>query len=208
MAAHTYAIGVDYGTNSCRALLVRTADGAETATAVFPYPSGEAGILLDPKDPNVARQNPRDYIDGFIRTVAAVVREAARTVKGFSPEQVVGIGVDTTGSTPLPVNADGLPLAIEQTFFRVAQEALSNVARHSRASAVTLQLTVLPEKVRLEISDNGVGFDPQQAAGRGFGLESMRTRLAELGGQLIIHSSAEEGARICATAPLRDPRGL
>jgi len=116
MAAHTYAIGVDYGTNSCRALLVRTADGAETATAVFPYPSGEAGILLDPKDPNVARQNPRDYIDGFIRTVAAVVREAARTVKGFSPEQVVGIGVDTTGSTPLPVNADGLPLAMTPAF--------------------------------------------------------------------------------------------
>lgn len=116
MAAHTYAIGVDYGTNSCRALLVRTADGTETATAVFAYPTGEAGIILDSKDPNVARQNPRDYIDGFVHTVAAVVQEATGKVKGFTAAQVVGIGIDTTGSTPLPVNADGLPLAMTPEF--------------------------------------------------------------------------------------------
>ena len=101
-----------------------------------------------------------------------------------------------------------LPLAIEQALFRVAQEALSNAARHSRASAVTLQLAIQPDQVRLEISDNGVGFDPSSAAGRGFGLESMRTRMAELGGGLEIDSSPEEGARVCVTAPIQDPRGL
>ncbi len=111
-----YAIGVDYGTNSCRALLVNVADGAEVATVVFPYPTGEAGIILDPKDPNVARQNPQDYIDGFIHTVATVVREATKKINRFSSEQVVGIGVDTTGSTPLPVNADGIPLAMTPKF--------------------------------------------------------------------------------------------
>lgn len=100
-----------------------------------------------------------------------------------------------------------LPLAVEQTLFRVAQEALANVARHSRASSVTVQLEMLPDEVRLEVSDNGVGFDPQQAAGRGFGLESMRTRMAELNGRLEIQSSPSEGARVYATAPLPDPRG-
>ncbi len=60
-----FAIGVDYGTNSVRALVVDIADGREVATHVYDYPSGEAGILLDPKDPHTARQNPADYIEGF-----------------------------------------------------------------------------------------------------------------------------------------------
>ncbi len=111
-----YAIGVDYGTNSCRALLINVADGTEVASGVFPYPTGEAGIILDSKDPNVARQNPQDYIDGFGYTVGTVVREAAKKIKRFSPEQVIGIGVDTTGSTPLPINADGIPLAMTPKF--------------------------------------------------------------------------------------------
>ena len=64
-----FAIGVDYGTNSMRALVVDLADGAEVASSVYNYPSGEAGILLDPKDPNLARQNPADYIEGFHRAV-------------------------------------------------------------------------------------------------------------------------------------------
>ena len=104
-----FAIGVDYGTNSVRALVVDINSGEEVATHVYDYPSGEAGILLDAGDPNVARQHPCDYVEGF----RVVVREAvAAAASGdFSPEQVVGIGVDTTGSTPIPVDADGEPLA-------------------------------------------------------------------------------------------------
>ena len=60
-----YALGLDYGTNSCRALIFDLEDGTELADAVFPYPSGEQGILLDPRDPNLARQNPQDYIDSL-----------------------------------------------------------------------------------------------------------------------------------------------
>ncbi|QEG36682.1 ribulokinase [Bythopirellula goksoeyrii] len=104
-----FSIGVDYGTNSVRALVVDIGTGAEIATAVFDYPSGEAGILLDPKDPNLARQNPADYIEGFYQSVASAVSEAAK-VDGFSADQVVGIGVDTTGSTPIPVNREGMAL--------------------------------------------------------------------------------------------------
>ena len=117
MKPSAYAIGVDYGTNSCRALLVDVRDGSELAMHVFSYPTGTAGIILDRRDPNLARQNPADYIEGFVACVASVVRQA-RKVKGFSPERVVGIGVDTTGSTPLPVDAKGWPLAMTRKFAR------------------------------------------------------------------------------------------
>ena len=110
-----YSIGVDYGTNSVRALVVDIASGAEIATGVFDYPSGDAGILLDPADPNLARQNPADYIEGFYRSVADAVKKAA--VSGdFQTDQVVGIGVDTTGSTPIPVNREGVALATLDPF--------------------------------------------------------------------------------------------
>jgi L-ribulokinase len=114
-AKRSYAIGVDYGTNSVRALLVDTADGSEVASCVYNYPSGEAGILLDSKDPNLARQNPADYINGFYHSVKRVMA-AAKKQRGFSPDQVVGIGIDTTGSTPIPVDRDGTPLALEAEF--------------------------------------------------------------------------------------------
>jgi len=110
-----FAIGVDYGTNSVRALIVDIADGSEIASKVTNYPSGEAGILLDPKDPNLARQNPADYIDGFYRSVRGAIN-AAKKHPGFAPEKVVGIGVDTTGSTPIPVDEQGMPLAMKPQF--------------------------------------------------------------------------------------------
>ena len=110
-----YSIGVDYGTNSVRALVVDVADGAEIASHVYNYPSGEAGILVDAKDPNLARQNPADYINGFHTAVRRAV-SAAKRKPGFKPENVIGIGVDTTGSTPIPVDANGTPLAMQPKF--------------------------------------------------------------------------------------------
>lgn len=113
--ANRYAIGVDYGTNSVRALVVDIATGEEVGTHVFDYPSGDAGILLDSKDPNLARQNPADYIAGFNESVREAVKQASGH-QGFSPDAVIGIGVDTTGSTPIPVDAEGVPLAIKEEF--------------------------------------------------------------------------------------------
>jgi L-ribulokinase len=110
-----YAIGVDYGTNSVRALVVDVADGAEIGTHVFHYPSGDHGILLDPKDPNLARQSPSDYIEGFYRAVRGAVKAAAQNPR-FQAARVIGIGVDTTGSTPLPVDRAGMPLALNPKF--------------------------------------------------------------------------------------------
>lgn len=112
---NAYAIGVDYGTNSVRALVVDTGSGKEIGTCVFVYPSGENGILLDPRDPLLARQNPADYLEGFCACVKGALAQAM-TVKGFRPEQVLGIGVDTTGSTPIPIDAAGTPLAMLPRF--------------------------------------------------------------------------------------------
>jgi len=106
-----FTIGLDYGTNSVRALVVDCANGKELGTAVFGYPSGEQGVLLDPKDPHLARQNPRDYVAGIEAAVKGALA-AATEAKGFSPDGVIGIGVDTTGSTPLPVDAHNRPLAV------------------------------------------------------------------------------------------------
>jgi L-ribulokinase len=105
-------IGIDYGTNSVRALVVDCADGRELGTSVFDYPSGDHGVLTDPRDPHLARQSPADYLAGLERSVAGAL-SAAEKDAGFSRDTVVGIGVDTTGSTPLPVDARCRPLALD-----------------------------------------------------------------------------------------------
>lgn len=111
-----YTIGLDYGTNSARCVVVNAANGAEIGTAIFGYPTGKAGIILDAKDANVARQNPADYIKAIETAVKAALKQAAKTDKKFSPAKVIGIGVDTTGSTPIPVDRNGTPLAFSPKF--------------------------------------------------------------------------------------------
>jgi len=112
MPERFYSIGVDYGTNSVRAVVVDTADGRVVGTKVFDYPSGEQGVLLDPKQPHLARQNPADYVEG-LRVAVADALKAAEADPQFSRDRVIGIGVDTTGSTPLPVDAKARPLAMD-----------------------------------------------------------------------------------------------
>ena len=109
MAAYT--IGLDYGSNTVRAVLLDVKDGRSLAESIFAYPHGDAGIVLDPAQPDLARQHPADYVEGF-RTIIIDVLNKASGERGFDPNQVIGIGVDTTGSTPLPVAADGTALAL------------------------------------------------------------------------------------------------
>ncbi len=110
-----FTIGLDYGTNSVRALIVNTANGREVGTAVWNYEHGTQGVILA-RDPNLARQHPADYVKGAEITIKKALAEARKVVRGFKPEQVVGIGVDTTGSTPIPVDRQGQPLAFSRKF--------------------------------------------------------------------------------------------
>ncbi len=110
-----YTIGLDYGTNSVRALIVNVANGAEIAAAVWGYEHGTAGVILG-RDPNLARQHPADYLKGAAITIRQALALAKQSVKGFEAGQVIGIGVDTTGSTPLPVDANGQPLVFQKKF--------------------------------------------------------------------------------------------
>jgi L-ribulokinase len=108
----SFTLGVDFGTNSVRAIVASCADGRLLGTSVFGYPSGDQGVLLDARDPHVARQNPADYIAGLGASIAGALTEADRQ-PGFSRARVIGIGIDTTGSTPLPVDAHARPLALD-----------------------------------------------------------------------------------------------
>ncbi len=111
-----YTIGLDYGTNSVRCLVVNVADGSEIGTAVYEYDSGQAGILLDSADHNLARQNPADYINGLEQTITEAMAQAKKIDSLFDADKIVGVGVDTTGSTPIPVDKEGVPLALQPEF--------------------------------------------------------------------------------------------
>ena len=111
-----YAIGLDFGTNSCRSLIVDISNGNELASHVFNYPSGEAGVIIDSSNPNLARQNPQDYIQGIEVTVKEAIKKAKAADSNFSEENVIGIGVDTTGSSPMPVDEKGAPLCFQEKF--------------------------------------------------------------------------------------------
>jgi len=113
-----YALGLDLGTNTVRALIVDVRNGSEVGTAIHGYETGEEGIVLDPADPNLARQNPADYIKGIEASIKRAVAMAGKRDKSFDPKNIVGIGIDTTGSTPLPVDRGGTPLAIKKEFRR------------------------------------------------------------------------------------------
>ena len=115
MAERQFALGIDFGTNSVRALIADVETGEEVGTYVHNYTRGKDGIILDDSDANFARQHPLEYIEGLEASVAGAIRDTD-AVPGFSAERIVGIGVDTTGSTPMPVDADGVPLALHDEF--------------------------------------------------------------------------------------------
>jgi L-ribulokinase len=110
-----YAIGLDFGTNSVRALVVDARDGRELGEGVSEYVRGDRGVVIDAGDPHLARQHPADYLAGIAGAVGAALEQAA-TDGDFSRKDVIGIGVDTTGSTPLPVDGSGRALALLPQF--------------------------------------------------------------------------------------------
>jgi L-ribulokinase len=108
-----FSLGLDFGTNSIRAVIVDCADGREVGVGVAAYEGGDEGVFADPSNPNIARQDPLDY---SLALTEAIKDAKLSEVGDFHPNRIMGIGVDTTGSTPLPVSTDGSALASNEHF--------------------------------------------------------------------------------------------
>lgn len=106
-----YVIGLDYGTDSVRAMIANARTGEEMASSVFAYPRWRDGLFCDPSR-NQFRQHPQDYVEGLEATIKACLQQAGPTVRA----NVKAIAVDTTGSTPVAVNKNGTPLALTPGF--------------------------------------------------------------------------------------------
>ena len=109
--AKKYVIGIDYGTDSVRSVVVDTTNGNIEGTSVFDYPRWKKGLYCDPSS-NRFRQHPLDYIEGLEQSVKGALKGlSAEVIKNIS-----GITVDTTGSTPVAVDKEGVPLSMKPGF--------------------------------------------------------------------------------------------
>ena len=107
MANDNFVIGVDYGTDSVRSLLVNASNGSEVASSVFLYPRWKEGLYCNPAE-NRFRQHPLDYIEGLEFTIKECLRQAGPA----AAKAVKAIAIDTTGSTPVAVDESGTPLGL------------------------------------------------------------------------------------------------
>ena len=138
-----YAIGVDFGSLSGRSVLVNVKDGKEAASAVFDYPHG----VMDRSLPDGTKlgvdwalQDPQDYLDVFAHTIPQILKES-----GVSPNQVIGIGIDFTACTVLPVKKDGTPLCfLEQ--YRSNPNAYVKLWKHHAAQKYANRLNAVAEQ--------------------------------------------------------------
>lgn len=145
-----YSIGIDFGTLSGRALVVDIESGEELAVATFDYPHGvmTETIPYDKNDPNYGKklppdwalQYPGDYVETVLKTVPEAVKKA-----GISPDDVIGIGVDFTACTPLPVKADGTPLCMTDEF-KNNPHAYVKLWKHHAAQDKAAKLNEIAEK--------------------------------------------------------------
>ncbi|MEI7585883.1 ribulokinase [Runella sp.] len=106
-----YVIGVDYGTDSVRALVVNTQTGETVGTNVFEYPRWKKGLYCEPAISQF-RQHPLDYLEGLEQSIQGALAGVSEEVR----QNIKGISVDTTGSTPVAVDEDGTPLALLPDF--------------------------------------------------------------------------------------------
>ena len=149
-----------------------------------------------------------------LRGLIAELRPAALDELGLAPA-IRGLAERTSAVQALPVDVeidldmpDGsagrLTPELETTIYRLVQEALHNIGKHARAEHASVRLSHQDGKARIEVRDDGVGFEPARA-GEGFGLTGMRERVALLGGTLEVHSSPGEGTAIRIVLPALPP---
>jgi signal transduction histidine kinase len=164
---------------------------------------------LDGSHPQAARQ-----LELAARTARENLTEARALVADLAPAQLDGStlqdalkrlaqapGADgMTASFGLSGTPRPLPMATEVMLLRVCQEALANVRKHAGANSARVRLDYDGDAVRLEVSDDGAGFDPAGVSG-GYGLRGMRTRVTEAGGTLTVNSAPGAGTRVSAMVP-------
>lgn len=158
----------------------------------------------------------REMITEVERSAQVAQQETTRLIKDLRPDslQEQGLAAALNDYTlifgarehlliylEVQGNDDLLPPSVAEALYRVAQEALHNVARHSRATRVDVHLRCIPEQVSLTIEDNGVGFDTEQAD-RGLGLTNMQERMLKIGGRLKVESERGTGTQIMAEVGL------
>lgn len=112
MSKDQYVIGVDYGSDSVRSVIINANNGAEMASSVFYYPRWQKGLFCNPAQ-NQFRQHPLDYIEGLEQSIKACIQKAGGAAVAAG---IKAIAVDTTGSTPVAVNQQGTPLALLPAF--------------------------------------------------------------------------------------------
>ncbi|MGH3085919.1 MAG: ATP-binding protein [Rubrobacteraceae bacterium] len=160
-------------------------------------------------DFHLARAN--EILEGAQKELDVLIHEmrpAALEEKGLADAlRDYAAGWSRWSGVPVEVSVQGgreIPPEVEQAFFRVAQETLSNIARHSKATRAQVELVYETEALTLRVADDGRGFDPEETSGEGFGLQSMRERLASLGGRVDIESAPGEGTTVTCVCPSRE----
>ena len=111
MNTSNYVIGVDFGTDSVRSVLIDTSNGNEICASIFNYPRWKKGLYCNAAK-NQFRQHPLDYVEGLEYTISECVQKAGPAIA----LNIKGIAVDTTGSTPVAVNKEGIPLSLLPAF--------------------------------------------------------------------------------------------
>ena len=137
-----------------------------------------------------------------LKTLIRELRPVALEGKGLGVA-LQELATQWTQQTHIPTDVQleseqALPLLVEEAFFRIAQEALANVARHSQATKVLIRLACEQDHVLLSIQDNGQGFALAGTKGKGLGLLSMQERMNALGGDASIESTKEQGTHVVA----------
>jgi len=173
----------------------------ETADALFDVDPNRArqavqrALALTRSNLDEARRSVMD-----LRAAPLEGRTLAEALESLLQEFAAAHGIETHfesvgGLRPLPIR-------VEAGLYRIAQESLNNVAQHAQAQHVSVQLTIMPERLLLTIEDDGIGFEPASIPGDRFGLVGLNERAKLLGGSLELYSCPGEGTTITVSVPL------
>jgi two-component system, NarL family, sensor histidine kinase LiaS len=183
----------------------------QITAAMFQISAANALIEKDPLAARASIQHAADLTHSAQKEMSAIIfelRPAALEGKGLivALKKYVEEWAQQTGSeVTLKIDGDrSLPLEVERVIFRFVQEALSNIARHAQSQIASIQLDFAPGWLSIEVNDQGIGFSIDSPGGSGYGIQSMKARIHQLGGEMKITSSPGQGTSVVARIPLAD----